>query len=127
MSPLFVQNGDTDHNRACDAVLIHEYESGKCRIVYIDLKSDVPKGYQGQFQSSHCFMRYIQVLLSEFFQQKLEFDNEKFIIFHTDSSNGRNSINKKCSQFKSKPNSVSSPEKRIVRDDHEVSYNELNF
>ena len=65
MSPIFKITDDCSHNRACDALLIRESGSG-CEIAYIDLKSDSPTGYSGQFISSKCFVNYLESLMKSF-------------------------------------------------------------
>ncbi len=95
MSPIFEASSVYDHNRACDAVLLEEKEDGKCKITYIELKSDSPSGYEGQFQSSSCFMLYIKEILGKLCDIKMDITQEKFVVFHTDRSDGIVSINKK--------------------------------
>ena len=121
LSPLFNQSSTTEHNRACDAVLIWEKNPGKCQVVYIDLKSDQPRNYEGQFQGASCFMRYIQALLKEFFQQSMIIEVERFVIFHTDSNNGVKTLNKKKSRFQPITTTPQNPEKRIVHNGNTVS------
>lgn len=125
LSPLFDQNSGTDHNRACDAVLVWENQPGKCHIVYIDLKSDQPRNYKGQFQGASCFMRYIQVLLKEFFHQSMAIEFEKFIIFHTDSSNGVKTLKKTKSRFQPSTTTPEKPEKRLVHNGITVSCSDI--
>jgi hypothetical protein len=121
MSPLFAQSSNTDHNRVCDAVLIRENQNGKCDIIYIDLKSGRPQGYKGQFQSATCFMRYVQALLKEFFQEQMSIESEKYIIFHTDDSGGVTSLKKNKSRLDSTMTSPDKPKKKIVSNGDEIS------
>ena len=60
MSPLFKDDGVFAQNRACDAVLVRKADDG-LQVYYIELKSDSPSGYEGQFVSTQCFMRYVEV------------------------------------------------------------------
>src|SRR5258708_3678097 len=57
MSPLFRRDGAYDHNCGCDAVLLRvpNENDPDCEIFYIELKSDSPSGFAGQFRSTKCF------------------------------------------------------------------------
>jgi hypothetical protein len=94
MSPIFSTTSTYDHNRACDALLIDEKENGKCKVTYIELKSDSPSGFEGQFKSASCFMVYIKEILDKLCCVKMEIIKENFVVFHTDSNNGRLSLHK---------------------------------
>lgn len=85
MSPLFATDGVYDQNRACDIVLIREAPTG-LEVCYIELKSDEPSGYAGQFISTHCFMHYLVQLLKELGQIEANIIRERYVILHTDSS-----------------------------------------
>lgn len=87
LSPLFTTSNGGDQNRACDAVLVRELPNNECDVFYIDLKSDKPTGYQGQFKSTQCFMRYVFDVLEKLHSQNVLVKKEKFVVFHTDSSN----------------------------------------
>ncbi len=117
MSPLFTTTGDNDHNCACDAVLVRELDGAACELCYIDLKSDSPSGYEGQFVSTRCFFRYVQEILRELFAVEMTIRKERFIILHTDTSNARPSLGKRKTRFgPSAANRPGEPDKHIVRD-----------
>lgn len=121
MSPLFTTMGAGDHNCACDAVVVRERKAGVCEIVYIDLKSDDPSGFAGQFKSTRCFMRYVKELINDLYTQPNEepmtIGRERFIVFHTDSRNARPSLGKQPTRFTpAAANSPNAPEKHIVLD-----------
>jgi hypothetical protein len=80
MSPLLAIPGH-DHHRACDCVVV------LCRgtdlsVLYIDLKSENPKGYAGQFKSTRQFVRYAVNLLAEFHGINLHIKDERYVIFY---------------------------------------------
>ena len=128
MSPVFSTTSTYDINRACDALLIEEKEVGECKITYIELKSDHPSGFEGQFASSTCFVSYLKELLKKFSDINLNLISEKFIIFHTDTHNANRSLNKTTTIKKPIPanaNSLKNPKKIIVRNDETKRFTEL--
>lgn len=80
MSPLLTIDGH-DHHRACDSVVVVR-RNGKLTIIYIDLKSGNPVGYAGQFKSTRQFVRYALGLLEEFHGEKLDIEQERYVILH---------------------------------------------
>lgn len=80
MSPLLTINGH-DHHRACDCVIVVN-RNGQLSVVYIDLKSNNPVSYAGQFKSTRQFVRYALGLLEEFHQEKLAITDERYVIFY---------------------------------------------
>ncbi|MDD5717298.1 MAG: hypothetical protein PHW64_05790 [Sulfuricurvum sp.] len=122
MSPIFRITKDCDHNRACDALLIKEKPGGRCEIAYIDLKSDSPTGYSGQFKSSKCFINYIESLIKTFCDIDIKIEREKYVLFHTDSTNSTPSIGKKTTRpTPNDKNSATSPMKFIVKNNMTIS------
>ncbi len=122
MSPLFKATSKFETNRACDGLLLKENEGGHCDIVYIELKSDVPSGYEGQFKSTRCFMRYLKELLKDICQQEMHVTSERFVIFHTDKENSRSTLQKRGTRLSpKKPNQPDNPDKHIVRDNSEIA------
>lgn len=81
MSPLFTVGPGHDHHRACDSVTIINNE-GRLRILYIDLKSNNPVGYSGQFKSTRQFVRYAVGLLEDFHGVKFVLAEERFVVLH---------------------------------------------
>ena len=65
ISPLLATGKMHDHHRACDCVVLVR-RAGRLIALYIDLKSEAPKGYAGQFKSTRQFVRYALGLLAEF-------------------------------------------------------------
>jgi hypothetical protein len=122
MSPLFTTAANAnDHNCTCDAVIVREGANAACEIVYIDLKSDAPAGYAGQFKSTRCFMRYVRELLRDLYDVPMEITRERFVIFHTDSRNAKPSLGKRPTRFTpADANSPNAPEKHIVRNNDTV-------
>lgn len=121
MSPLFCNEGQHDCQRGCDAVLIRELDGFECEIFYLELKSDTPSGFAGQFRSTRCFFQYVRVLLKEFWQIDMKITRERFIVFHTDTRNARPIIGKQPTRRS--PASANRPEepvRYIVRDREEV-------
>ena len=106
MSPLFKNDGDYDQNRVCDAVLLRKVSDG-LHVYYIELKSDSPSGYEGQFLSTHCFMRYVALLSEKLCGFRIHISRERYIVFHTDSSNKRPRGRKERTRFK--PQSANTP------------------
>lgn len=117
MSPLLAVNGGHQHHRACDAVIV-VFKDQKLRLIFIDLKSDSPSGYSGQFQSTRQFARYLLGLISEFHALSFPSIEERFILFHT--SNAKKVLfNKKSTIFscKNRPScDPKRPQKELVPD-----------
>jgi hypothetical protein len=123
MSPLFSRDGKHDHNRACDAVLLRTVAPTEVEIYYIDLKSDKPTRYQGQFKSTRCFMYYVQKLLADLLNVPMQIKKERFILLHTDSSGGLPSMGKRPSwHTPAAANSVDTPYRKVVLDGDKISW-----
>jgi hypothetical protein len=123
MSPLFSRDGNHDHNRACDAVLLRTVTQNEVEIYYIDLKSDKPMRYQGQFKSTRCFMYYVQKLLADLLNVQMQIKKERFIILHTDSSGAVPSMGKRSSwHTPDAANSADAPYRKIVADGDQLSW-----
>jgi len=125
MSPLFADDGKYDQNRACDAVFIRKVEDGY-QICYVELKSDSPSGYEGQFKSTQCFMGYVRALSESLCQQPINFTRERYVVFHTDSKNAKNYGVKSKTRFSpNDANAPSSPKKFCVRNGDTVRFSEF--
>lgn len=125
MSPLFRLNGKYDQNCACDAVLVRKVETG-CELYYIELKSDSPSGYSGQFKSTRAFMRYTFDLMKELCSVHSEIVRERFIVFHTDSRDATRRGKKQKTRFSPKDaNAPESPEMLCVRNGDTVRCTEV--
>jgi hypothetical protein len=121
MSPLFSLTGTHGHNRACDGLVLREHENGLCDLVYIELKSDSPSGYEGQFKSTYCFVRYLYELLEQLCDVKMQIGKERFVVFHTDKNDGKNSIKKRGTRSQARTsNQPDNPDKHIVHNDMEI-------
>jgi hypothetical protein len=81
MSPLLSVGKAHDHHRACDCVVLIRRD-GKLTVLYIDLKSESAKGYEGQFKSTRQFVRYALGLLKEFYGHALSPDEERYVILY---------------------------------------------
>ncbi len=126
MSPLFKATGEYDHNCACDAVIVRERADAACDIAYIDLKSDSPTGYSGQFKSTRCFLIYIAALLNNLYDVPMRIEWERFIICHTDPNNAKSSLGKRPTRPKpSEKNSPNTPKKYIVLNEGSVRCTEI--
>ncbi|MDR2164487.1 MAG: hypothetical protein LBO79_02430 [Zoogloeaceae bacterium] len=111
MSPLLAEDERHGHHCACDCVVIWHHE-GKLTVLYIDLKSGNPSGYEKQFRSTRQFVRYALGVLKEFHSEHMSVVDERYIIFHTGK---RNSMNKLPTV--SKPMGKTAPDsacKRVV-------------
>jgi hypothetical protein len=125
MSPLFKQDGKFDQNRSCDAVLIRKVSAG-CELFYIELKSDNPSGFAGQFKSTQAFMGYVLYLVDLFCNIKLEIKRERYIVFHTDSQNATHRGKKQKTRFSPKDaNTAESPMKFCVRNNDTIRCTEF--
>lgn len=125
MSPLFKQDGEFDQNRACDAVLVREVSAG-CELFYIELKSDKPSGFTGQFKSTQAFMSYVLNLINLLCGIELKIIKERFIVFHTDSKNAARKGIKHRTRFSPKDeNTAECPMKFCVRDNETVRCTEI--
>jgi len=69
------------HNRACDAIIIKEYDNSLVNIAYIELKSGRSRTV-GQFKSMFCFMFYIQALLKWQFDIDMKIEKSSFHVFY---------------------------------------------
>lgn len=126
MSPLFNLNGVYDQNRACDAVIVRKSHASGVELFYIDLKSDTASGYEGQFKSTACFMRYICDLCKELCDYSIEVVRERYIVFHTDSSGKAPKGRKMKTRFKSSSaNAPCTPDKFIVMDKDTIRCTEI--
>jgi hypothetical protein len=81
MSPLLAVGTEHDHHRACDCVVLIQ-RNGKLTILYIELKSGNPSGYEGQFKSTRQFAHYALGLLKEFHGHSLALADERYIVLH---------------------------------------------
>jgi hypothetical protein len=126
MSPLFVLDGSYDQNRACDAVIVKKSKTGGVELFYIDLKSDIATGYEGQFKSTACFMRYVCNLCEILCEFSVKVVRERYIVFHTDSSGKAPKGRKMKTRFKpSSANTPASPDKFIVKDKDQIRCTEI--
>lgn len=125
MSPLFSDDGVYDQNRACDAVFIRKSEQGY-QVCYVELKSDSPNGYEGQFKSTQCFIGYVCALSDRLCQQPIAIIRERYVVFHTDSSNVKRYGKKTKTRFSpNDANAPSSPTKFCVRNGDTVRFSEF--
>lgn len=125
MSPLFKDDGAFAQNRACDAVLVRKADDG-LQVYYIELKSDSPSGFEGQFVSTQCFMRYVEVLAEKLCDCPLRISRERYVVFHTDSSGARPLGKKQKTRFKPQSaNTPTSPEMICVRNGDTVRCTEF--
>jgi hypothetical protein len=81
MSPLLATGKEHDHHRACDCVIAIKRDK-QLHIIYIDLKSNNPKGYIGQFKSTRQFLRYALGLLEDFHGEKFSVPEERYVILY---------------------------------------------
>lgn len=81
MSPLLATGAAHKHHCACDCV-VFTLNQNVLTVIYIDLKSGKPNGYENQFKSTRQFVRYVIGLLEEFSEQKIKVDNERYVIFY---------------------------------------------
>lgn len=125
MSPLFKDDGAYDQNRACDAVLLRKASDG-LQVCYIELKSDSPSGYEGQFLSTHCFMRYLAVLSDKLCGYPIRISRERYVVFHTDTSGKRPFGRKQKTRFKPQSaNTPTSPDMFCVGNGETVRFSEF--
>lgn len=125
MSPLFADDGAYDQNRACDAVFIKKSDRGY-EVCYVELKSDSPSGYEGQFKSTHCFIAYVCALSEKLCQHPITVIRERYVVFHTDSSNAKRYGTKSKTRFSpNDANAPSSPKKFCVRNNDTVRFSEF--
>lgn len=125
MSPLFANDGKYDQNRACDAVLLKKTDDGY-QVCYIELKSDTPSGYEGQFKSTQCFIRYMIELIKELCGHSIKISRERFVVFHTDKKNASRRGKRMKPKFTPRSaNTPGSPDKFCVRNGDAVRYTEF--
>jgi hypothetical protein len=120
MSPLFATDGVHDQNRACDFVLLRQSLEG-LEVFYIEMKSDNPSGCEGQFKSTHCFMHYLVDLANKLCSAQVKITRERYVVFHTDSSNSSIRGRKQKTRFKPQSaNKADTPDMYCVRNDETV-------
>ncbi len=85
MSPLLSTGHDLNHHRACDAVILTKKNNELC-IIFIELKSNNPKGFINQFKSTRCFFHYLLDIAKVFHNTTFPIIREKFIVFYTTQS-----------------------------------------
>lgn len=125
MSPLFATSGKYEQNRACDAVLLRKTELGY-QVCYIELKSDSPSGYAGQFKSTQCFIRYLAEISKNLCGHNMEILRERFVVFHTDSKNISRHGKKTKTKFSPKQaNTPNTPDKFCVKNGDIVRFSEF--
>jgi len=125
MSPLFSDDGKYDQNRACDAVFIRKAGDGY-QVCYVELKSDSPSGYEGQFKSTQCFMAYVSALSESLCQHPITITRERYVVFHTDSKNAqRRGVKIKTRFSPNDANAPSSPKKFCVHNGDTVRFSEF--
>lgn len=125
MSPLFANDGKYDQNRACDAVLLRRSDDGY-QACYIELKSDSPSGFEGQFRSTQCFISYVSELSKHLCGHPISIARERFVVFHTDTKDGvRRGLKMKTRFAPRSANTPSSPDMFCVRNGETVRYSEF--
>lgn len=125
MSPLLASDGKYDQNRACDAVLLRRADAGY-HACYIELKSDSPAGYEGQFKSTRCFMRYVSELSEVLCGHSISLVRERFVVFHTDSKDGTRRGIKTRTRFSPRSaNTPGTPDMFCVRNGETVRTSEF--
>lgn len=81
MSVLLAKGAVHNHHRACDCVVL--INRGKKLIaVYVELKSENPVGYSGQFKSTRQFVRYAIGLQAEFHSTNFTLTEEHFVVLY---------------------------------------------
>lgn len=125
MSPLLAIGGGHQHHRACDAV-VAVLKGAVLRLIFIDLKSSAPGGYNAQFQSTRQFARYLLGLLEEFYGISFQVE-ERFVLLHTAKAK-KILLNKKPSLLicKNKPSeNPKKPQKELVNDGVKIYLKQL--
>ncbi len=125
MSPIFRETPDCIHNKACDALIFKEKSNNELDIFYIDLKSDKPTGFTEQFNSSRCFVRYIEYILKILCNKDIKIDRERYTVLHTDSSGKKLSLNKRPTVLNREPSTPDNPKKIIVNDGDTISFSKI--
>ncbi|MDR1888082.1 MAG: hypothetical protein LBQ81_01635 [Zoogloeaceae bacterium] len=124
MSPLLAASEHHHHHRACDCVIVMNCD-GKLTIVYIDLKSNNPSGYAGQFKSTRQFVRYALGLLKEFHCAELGICEERYVVLYSGKPmllNKTTTVPKLGKIRNTKPDDAY---KRRVNNSDELNLNEL--
>lgn len=125
MAPMFRETNDCVHNKACDALVFKEKSTTELDVFYIDLKSDKPTGFAEQFNSSRCFVRYIEAILQNLCNLEIKIGKERYIILHTDSSGKRKSLSKRPTGKKIQVNTPEDPKKVVVLNNDTISFKNL--
>ena len=128
MSPLFSTTTGRDANRGCDAVLIYvpDEHSPTCEVFYIELKSDSPADYAGQFRSTACFFQYVRILLQEFWGVEMTIARQKYIVLYTNTRNARPTLGKQPTRpVPRNANSPDRPERHVVLNGMDLSCTKL--
>jgi hypothetical protein len=81
-SPLLAKTATWTHHQACDAVLFVE-RNGTPFTIYIELKSDLPKGCEEQFNSTQDFLGYVWSVLKRQKQHQSVTRKTYRVVFNT--------------------------------------------
>lgn len=81
-SPFLKQAAGSDHNKACDAVILCTHGKIHYRIL-CELKSDKPKGADKQFKATLCFLKYLDCILRELNECNIPDRKTRFIVLNT--------------------------------------------
>lgn len=81
-SPFLKKAALSDHNKACDAVILCTYKNNNYRIL-CELKSDKPKGADKQFKATLCFLNYLDCILRDLNDCAFPTRITRFIVLNT--------------------------------------------
>ena len=80
VTSLLIEVTNVSAHRLTDAVLLRLRQDGKYDCLYVDLKSTSPSGFESQFKSTGCAIRYVLDVLRTLHGKNLEIQREKFIL-----------------------------------------------
>lgn len=88
-------------NKGCDGI-IFTYLAGKWYVFICEMKSEVPQksGYIQQFRNSSIFIKFVNVILHEFYGINIETFPIKYILFDKKKSYGQTSTNMRINPIK---------------------------
>jgi hypothetical protein len=106
-SPLLRKAPGSHHNKACDAIILCT-KNGKHYLVFCELKSGRPSGFNEQFKATSCFTAYLRCLLHDLYDCSSPERKTRHIVF--------NLRKHACQTLDKKPvsyNRITSPENEV--------------
>ncbi|MCS6796053.1 MAG: hypothetical protein RMJ97_09555 [Raineya sp.] len=87
----FSKSTEKPINRSCDYVIFAKFEEQNY-LLFVEMKSEILKGYKDQFRNSMIFMEYVCRILQEYYEVDISF-KKKLLLLYYKKSNNKQAIN----------------------------------